>query len=432
MMNTNTTLACRCCKRNLSDINKKHWRNSPEGKCCNTCYNKYFAAEKICHVCQRHRRDVATRSILKKVLLPSNATQCCMSCYERLRATRATCTSCKRHRILNDDKLCDKCATGQQAHCRRCGVDIPLGRGNHCMTCEKKLGFERCIPTNIAKIHNIELQTLYQEFCEYLLKEHDNVHSTKEFNKYVEFFIICDKKWGYLPDYDQLVTHFKTEGLRTYLRLLRWLEESAYIITNQKTKNSVSEQERIRVLLSKFSPTPTLIHDYHEELSMQVRINKIQFKTMRLALQPVVDLYLLHKLNSDDIPNKCDFDNYLLKKPGQYNNLVKFISYIKRDINPDLIVNRPDKEGLDEERHRKLLRERTQHEKDMIKIINNPIRPQTKELNLIWIRHAMMVFHSQKISIKSARTFELIGEDSEAGLNLYRFNKKEYWLPKVP
>ncbi len=428
----NTHLTCVRCERDLNSISKKLWRNSPEGKCCYLCHRKYFASLKTCHVCHQQRRDIATRSILKELLFAPEVTQCCLSCYEKLRLNRATCTSCKRHRVLDDNQLCSKCATNAKSQCLRCQVEIPLGRGKHCMDCEKKLVFERRIPQNKAQIQSNELQTLYQAFCEYLLKEHDNIHTVKEFNKYLEFFIACDKQWGYLPDYDKLVSHFKTEGLRTYLRLLRWLESTSHIAVNLTIKDTIAEQERIKSLLAKFTHVPSVVQDYHDELLKQVDSGKTSLKTMRLSLQPVVDLYLMCKLLGDQIPSKHNFDAYLIKKPGQYNSLSKFINYIKKNINPTLVVDRPNKEDVADEKHKELLRERVRHEKAMIKIINSSTKLQTKESILAWIQHAMVVFHDRKVSIKTARTFEQIDDNPKERLVLYKFNDKEYWLPRHP
>ena len=65
----------------------------------------------------------------------------------------------------------------------------------------------------------------------------------------MRFFIDCDEIWQQIPDYAELVTHFKPNGLRANLTVLRWLLDTNQIIVDEALKDDLAELERIQALL---------------------------------------------------------------------------------------------------------------------------------------------------------------------------------------
>lgn len=419
---------CYRCHKDLTQVSNKKRLKTDYGIVCVYCYTHYFKPKKVCPCCKKEKATVHKRSILKENPCYQGEVSLCNTCYAKIQGKHRTCKACGFPRLLNTDGVCETCATGEQIACKRCTKLMPLGRGNYCTICTKKNVFEKSIQKSIFVLVHDNLRHDYQEFATHLLECYDNITTLKEFTKYLPFFIACDEKWGVIPTYNELATYFGVNGLRTHLRVLRWLEISGRISVVKEIKEWASEQERIERLLTKFNPLPSIIGSYANSLQNQVDSNKITPKTMRLALQPVVDMFLMQNLGLGGIPTEQDFNQYLLVKAGQYNSLLKFVTFIRTTHNPNLSVSRPNQQKVKEIKQKSATAKRLATEKEMIKLLKKPQQGRTKHDLLKWLRCAMLLFQHKEISAKDTKRLELIKKDDTGELGLYRLDGVEYWL----
>ena len=167
-------------------------------------------------------------------------------------------------------------------------------------------------------------------------------------NKYLDFFIKCDDLWGGIPEYEILVNTFKPFGLRKNLVVVKWLCASKKIYINDVVKQEISELCRIDNLLDKFGrDIPICLNKYHLYLLEKLKAKKIILRTVRLALQPAVEIMLENNLKNEEIINQKQINNFLAIKKGQKNTISGFISFINESYNVELkCLNKDDRSSV--------------------------------------------------------------------------------------
>ena len=150
--------------------------------------------------------------------------------------------------------------------------------------------------------------------------------------------IDCDDIWQKIPDYAELVTHFKPNGLRANLTVLRWLLDTRQIVIDEALKDDLAELERIQALFNKLKESVPCIASYYQMLQQRFDSGKTSLKSVRLALQPAIDLISSQAVT--DYPTQEQLNHYLSEKIGQMAAITGFINHLKSAYHRELGIDR--------------------------------------------------------------------------------------------
>ena len=394
----------------------KNGANTQYGRVCQVCYQGYFATPKPCEVCGNDSRKLSTYQNLNHNL------KVCPNCYDR--RTKGICESCRRHRKLTQTKsgnLCKKCLEFGEIPCPHCGDIMPAGRGDKCESCYWMTRLQHEIALNLHMLESVIIRTAYNEFVTWFAKEKGRKKAVLKHKIYLDFFVNCDELWGRIPSYAALVQEFKPNGLRHYLTVIRWLTASGGIIINKDEKKLIAEQERISNLLAKFTVLPTFIKLYHAMLIERREKRKTKLQTLRSALQPVVDIYLMFNLKGDETPNQSQIDTYMLAKSGQYSCFYGFVRFLNDEHDMNLICEKPDKLKVNTHNKRQL-------EQAIMLFLKSP-NPLGKKDKLRWYQLALAYFHETYVDTNKLDSIEVIGINDK--LVYIKFKNNKYPIPCI-
>lgn len=399
------------CKRcgNDASINGA---NTEYGRVCQICWQGYFKKKKTCQECGEDKAGVS-----RYTELPHD-NEICVSCYQR--ETRATCSACKRFRKVIETPtgvLCEKCHESGEVDCPCCGGQMPAGFGKRCWDCYWSGRLQREVEVNLYLFKSDKIKAAYKDFINWFIDRTCNQKVTMEHLKFTTFFKTCDELWHEIPSYDSLVQEFKPEGLRHHLTVLRWLIDTEQVIVNLDIKNEVAEKERILNLLNKLEILPESIETYYEFLNEKLALKKTSLKSIRLALQPAIGIYVELSINRHQKPSQEQLDAYLRLKQGQLSAITGFVSHINRKYGTNIQCNPPDPEILRKDR-RKIL------ERDLIAI--NHLRNPTRKDYERWVVISLEYFHELKISRKTLATLNIEQNQDKA---IVKYSKQEYVIP---
>lgn len=394
----------------------KDGANTEYGRVCQTCYQGYFKAKKECFECGEFKRNISRYSKL------SHDHPVCTRCFES--HFMQTCPLCRRYRELVDSeqgKVCQKCHEFGEIPCENCHKPMPAGMGKRCNDCywSQRLRHETKINTYLLS-SNLMRQS-YTDFNDWFMINKGSMTATLKHNNFIDFFVRCDELWGQIPSYESLVQEFKPNGLREHLTVLRWLINTKQVVVDTKIKAQIAEEERIVNLLAKFDgKTPCCISGYHQYLEQKLLMSKTSLKSIRLALQPAIDLCTEYGVEGLNTPNQEQLDRYLLVKHGQYSALYGFVTFSNKEYGLSLVCIKPSKDAV-------LKANRKEIEQKMI-MLNNQSKPLSDKDKLLWLQLSMVYFHNTQISLKMLTTITLKHGCDE--MDILTYKKQDYWLPK--
>ena len=302
---------------------------SPYGAVCRACV-RYFREEKECSECGKMTRD--------RYHSPVTNESVCLSCYRKY--TFGTCKNCRRYRkIHNEEKrLCKKCDEQLISICPKCKGEMPSGYGNVCPDCARRTLLFNMIRLNIHIFRNKTIKTAYKKFIFWYMRKCGIGVALHKGSDFMRFFIDCDDIWQKIPDYAELVTRFKPNGLRANLTVLRWLLDTHQVVVDEGLKDDLAELERIQALFNKLKESVPCIASYYQMLQQRVDSGKTSLKSVRLALQPAIDLMSSNDIT--DFPTQDLLNNYLVAKSGQIAAITGFINHLKLDYHRELEIDR--------------------------------------------------------------------------------------------
>lgn len=394
----------------------KNGANTGYGRVCQICYQGYFKAEKECFECGKFKRGVSRYAKL------SHDQAVCVTCYQG--HFRATCPRCHKYRELVDTEegmACQKCHDLGEISCESCDKLMPAGMGKRCDDCYWSQRLEHEVKINTYLLSSDLMRQSYTDFTKWFKTELDSKTATLKHNNYIDFFVRCDELWGKIPSYESLVQEFKPNGLREYLTALRWLIKTKQVVVDPDVKSQIAEKERIVNLLAKFDgKAPHCISDYHNYLEQKLLLGKTSLKSIRLALQPAIDLCAQFRLKGSNTPNQEQIDGYLLIKQGQYNALYGFVMFLNRKYGSSLVCIKPSKDAI-------LKANRKQLENQIIKFVSEN-KVLSKDNELQWFQLGMIYFHGIKVSLSSLKNSQtqILGNKDMITLN---YCGKQYSLP---
>jgi hypothetical protein len=187
------------------------------------------------------------------------------------------------------------------------------------------------------------------------------------------------------------------------------------IYINDVVKQEISELCRIDNLLDKFdSDIPICLNKYHLYLLEKLKAKKIILRTVRLALQPAVEILIKNNLKNEEIINQKQINNYLAIKKGQKNTLSGFISFINESYGLEL------KCLINDNRSTKLKRKKYL-EKELFEL--NKLSELSAKNKVRWILLATEYFHN--ITLKNKKyCYEVEGD-----FLVINFNFESYFIP---
>lgn len=394
----------------------KDGANTEYGRVCQTCYQGYFKAKKECFECGEFKRDISRYSKL------SHDHAVCTSCYQS--HVMQSCPLCYRYRELVDsDKgpMCQKCHDCGEIPCESCHKLMPAGMGKRCNDCYWSQRLKHEAKLNSYLLSSTLMREAYIDFTEWFMVNKGSMTATLKHNNYINFFTRCDALWSKIPSYESLVHEFKPNGLREYLTVLRWLIKTKQVVVDTKIKDQIAEEERIINLLDKFDDkTPDCISTYHQYLNQKLLSGKTSLKSVRLALQPAIDLYTQFQLTGSNKPIQEQIDGYLLIKQGQRNALYGFVMFLNSKYNKSLRCKKPKDKDIERINRLKI-------EKRMI-AMSLESKPLNEKEKLVWLQLSMAYFHNTQISLKMLATITLKHGGNE--MDILTYEKQDYWLPK--
>ena len=298
------------------------------GAVCSSCV-RYFREEKQCSECGKMTRDRYRSPITNKSV--------CLQCYRRY--TFATCKNCRRYRkVYNQEKqLCKKCDEQLLSTCLKCKSEMPSGYGNVCPNCARRSLLFNMIRLNRHILRNKAVKSAYKKFIFWYMRKCGISVALHKGLDFMRFFINCDEIWQKIPDYAELVTHFKPNGLRANLTVLRWLLDTNQIIVDEVLKDDLAELERIQALFNKLKESVPCIASYYQKLQRRCDEGKTSIKSVRLALQPAIDLISVN--NITDYPTQDQLNQYLVDKSGQTAAITGFINHLKSEYHRELEID---------------------------------------------------------------------------------------------
>lgn len=388
--------------------------NTENGRVCQICWQGYFKKKKTCQECGEEKAGIS-----RYTELPHND-EVCKSCYQK--QTRKSCSACQRFRKVIETPtglLCQKCHELGEIDCPCCGKSMPAGFGKRCWDCYWGDRLQREVETNLHLFKSDNIKTDYEDFINWFVERSDNQNVVLEHLKFTTFFKTCDELWHKIPSYKSLVREFKPEGLRHYLTALRWLIDTEQVVVDLKIKNEIAEKERIFNLFEKFEAVPESIGSYYEFLNEKLNRKKTSLKSVRLALQPAIGIYIELGINRLQQPSQEQLNTYLRQKPGQLSAITGFISHLNRKYDTNIQCNKPDPEVIRRDRRKKL-------EKEIIAInlIPNPTNKDYEK----WIVISLEYFHELKVSKKTIAT---LNPDQDKHKVTIKYDNQEYVIPSL-
>lgn len=386
--------------------------NTQYGRVCQTCYQGYFKEKRSCEMCGERKTNISRYSDLPHDL------KICTTCYQR--QTHQSCSACKRFRKLIETpkgQLCQKCHELGEVNCSYCNQKMPAGLGSKCWNCYWSQRLEKEVKVTLYLFESEKIKQSFKSFIEWLVKYVGINHATIRYHKFIDFFVTCDDLWQKIPSYDSLVQEFKPEGLRHHLTVLRWLVDTTQIVIDLKIKSEIAEEERISNLLGKFEELPKPIQRYYEFLNQKLALKKTSLQSIRLALQPVVGLYLQFNLQGQQKPSQAQLDGYLKEKHGQFNALYGFVSFINKQYALKLKLSKPSTDTIKKIRRKQL-------EKELIKL--NQASNLTSKDQQRWLSIGLEYFHGLKVSSKVASSLKT---DVREDRIVVHYHDYDYVLP---
>lgn len=299
------------------------------GMVCSSCV-RYFREEKECSECGKMTRDRCRSPVTNESV--------CSSCYRKY--TFGTCKNCRRYRKIQNEenRLCKKCNEQLLSICPKCKGEMPSGYGNVCPDCARRTLLFNMIRLNIHIFRNKTIKTAYKKFIFWYMRKCGIGVALHKGSDFMRFFIDCDDIWQKIPDYAELVTRFKPNGLRANLTVLRWLLDTHQVVVDEGLKDDLAELERIQALFNKLKESVPCIASYYQMLQQRVDSGKTSLKSVRLALQPAIDLMSSNDIT--DFPTQDLLNNYLVAKSGQIAAITGFINHLKLDYHRELEIDR--------------------------------------------------------------------------------------------
>jgi hypothetical protein len=387
-------------------------RRTPDGPVCNSC-SVHYRDPKKCNYCGE------TSKYLSRDASIGFDKPACQKCRRR---HFGTCSVCRRHRVLEQtidgSKQCSKCLEQSFIQCAVCNEPMPAGYGNRCETCSLKQRLIKIAQLNCQKLSKLDMASLYQEFSEWLEKRVGLRKAVSSLSRYVKFFIEIESMEFESIDYQKLVSKFSAASLRRWIIPVEFLLKKLDLSVINDEKIEDSESRQIARLLNQLpirSHLRSVLDHYHNHLLNRKESGQSTIRSVRLAIKPA--LALLQSIGSKEIPNQCDLDAYLRRKPGQRAAISGFVRFLK------------DQYGVEWALPRHIKKSKFYSKKDaelrLIQLLQNPASSTIYQKRLL--RAKLLYFHGVEIKANNIKLETTIVDDHYCVINI---DGNPYFLPR--
>lgn len=346
------------------------------GPVCKVCV-PYFREPERCENCGILSQRIATSAV--------TGLRSCQKCRE---PAQATCSKCRRHRVLvagdAGQMLCQLCHTEGERKCSSCGMQMPAGRVRECEPCSWAALYKKRVQINLNGFGH-QLSTVYKGFAEWLLEQVGPHKAALNINKHYLFFKAIDEKWGAIPGYDALLTHFGALALRRAENPMRWLAESGKVAVDEMSRNRDSERRRIEATLAEIHESwpKQLLADYYAVLLARMDRQKTDLHSVRLALRAAANFLKVARLDDQMLPTTKHLEAYWRGSPGQIAALTGFVGFLNKNYQLELST-KPNRRWL-----MKAKTAKAEHE--LVALLQDR---GADDFERRWIAKALVYFHS--------------------------------------
>ncbi|WP_301668800.1 hypothetical protein [Neisseria benedictiae] len=292
---------------------------------------------------------------------------------------------------------------------------MPSGYGSVCPDCAKRTLLFNMIRLNVHIFRNKAIKTAYKKFIFWHMRKCGINIALHKGSNFIRFFIDCDETWQQIPDYAELVMHFKPNGLRANLTVLCWLLDTNQIVIDEALKEDLAEIERIQVLFNKLKDPVPCIASYYRKLQRRCDEGKTSLKSVRLALQPAIDLISAN--NVTEYPTQEQLNQYLVGRSGQTAAITGFINHLKLEYHLELKIDRK----LIQQIKTKQLKKHCSHR--LVELYKKSELTEKEQIELVYV--VLYSLHSIEIKKPKRDSFLLVND-----IAYYRSEDKDYFLPQ--
>lgn len=385
------------------------------GPVCNSC-SVHYRAKKKCELCGNVTKGVSKYHNLDHHL------RVCPKCYSD--ALCETCPNCHRYRVLqqnlNGEMVCKLCATIGKIKCKQCGEMKPAGYGKKCEDCYWKELLEKRVKNNLKSFETNVMTNHFESFSKWFEKRKGSGFAAMKINKFLDFFLKIETKWGDIPEYPKLLKYFTANKLRLVRLPMFWFQEDLGMVVDHVLKEDVTEDSRSKKLRDTFldnTVNSKIITDYYYVLMKKLKSKKTTIRSIRLALRPAVELLKLVDKLSSAPPTQKHVDKFLIQTPGQKAGITGFLNFINKNTGSSLKPKVNNKKAA--EYRRNLL------EKEMIGLMLN--YDDSEKYKKRWIITGLQFFHKLP-ERKASEVYK--GKHIEDNKGLYfDFENNIYFIP---
>lgn len=390
-----------------------------QGFVCNSCAVHYRKIE-LCERCQRPSQK------LTKITRFNDNLRVCERC-----ATRdyQTCSSCRKYRLLiaqdSGKLICKKCLTSPPAICKKCRINIPAGCGTFCCNCTWSKTLAKRVYEYSKELPNRNSLRYFRKYCVWLEQEIGPKKAALSLKNHLSFFIKTANLWhkNETPSHQQLLQNLQVSNLKTFVLPIRWLKISFNFQIVITVKQFHSEQALIDNLIGKLKGNVEhfqLLKSYESQLANRLNSDRINIRSIRLAIKPASGLLLLCQHQGTRLPNTALTMSYLAQNPSHYAALTGFINFLNKNHETDIpYLQIKNSKFLSNKSKAKL-------EKEIMLMI--AAGNQTNILK--WAKLCLRYFHTmnyhQVLKIKMNQV--VIVQD---GYEI-QINNAIYWIPHIP
>ena len=157
------------------------------------------------------------------------------------------------------------------------------------------------------------------------------------------------------------------------------------------------------------------IASYYQKLQRRCDEGKTSLKSVRLALQPAIDLISTNEVT--DYPTQDQLNQYLVKKSGQMAAITGFINHLKSEYHRELDIDRKLIQQIKTKQLKKHCSQR------LVELYKKSELTDNEQMELVYV--ALYSLHS--IEVKKPKRDRILLLDVVA---YYRSDDKDYFLPQ--
>lgn len=198
------------------------------------------------------------------------------------------------------------------------------------------------------------------------------------------------------------------------MTVLRWLIDNNLLVIDEKLKAEIAEKDRIQALFNKLQNPIPCIDSYYKHLKHKYNDGKTSIKSIRLALQPAIDL--MSSQTKIVLPTQTQLNNYLVLKIGQTAAISGFICHLNEVYCCDIEIDRKHIQKIKSKQLKKHCNQR------LLALYQQKNLTENEKMELIYA----VLYCLHNVLIKKPRRENVLELE---GVYYYHENAKMHFLP---